>query len=75
MQVLVYGEWEGTSKNIHPFFTATYWETEKAPIKPLTFANAIRFVFVGTLSDGKRSQYVLYAANARPPVANKRKHL
>ena len=26
-------------------------------------------------SDCKRSQYVLYAANARPPVANKRKHL
>ena len=59
MQVLVYGEWEGSSKNIHPFFTATYWETEKEPLKPLTFANAIRFVFVGTLSEGKRPMYAI----------------
>jgi len=44
MKVLVYGEWEGSSKNIHPFFTATYWESEKAPLKPLNFANSIRFV-------------------------------
>ena len=28
MQVLVYGEWEGSSKNIKPFFTATYSESE-----------------------------------------------
>ena len=64
MQVLVYGEWEGTSKNIHPFFTATYWETEKAPLKPLTFANAIRFVFVGTLSSGKRPMYAIALVEA-----------
>ncbi len=59
MQVLVYGEWEGSSKNIHPFFTATYWETEKAPLKHLNFANTIRFVFVGTLSEGKRPMYAV----------------
>ena len=29
MQALVYGEWEGNSKNIKPFFTATYQEKEK----------------------------------------------
>ena len=28
MQVLVYGEWEGSTKNIKPFFTATYSESE-----------------------------------------------
>ena len=28
MQVLVYGEWEGSSKNIKSFFTATYSESE-----------------------------------------------
>ena len=64
MQVLVYGEWEGSSKNIHPFFTATYWETEKAPLKHLNFANAIRFVFVGTLSDGKRPMYAIALVEA-----------
>lgn len=64
MQVLVYGEWEGSSKNIHPFFTATYWETEKAPLKPLNFANSIRFVFVGTLSKGKRPIYAIALVEA-----------
>lgn len=64
MQVLVYGEWEGSSKNIHPFFTATYWETEKAPLKPLNFANSIRFVFVGTLSKGKRPMYAVALVEA-----------
>ena len=28
MQVLVYGEWEGSSKNVKSFFTATYSELE-----------------------------------------------
>ncbi|MCL9809063.1 glycosyltransferase [Flavobacterium luminosum] len=28
MQVLVYGEWEGSTKNIKPFFTATYSQEE-----------------------------------------------
>nr|WP_315152691.1 glycosyltransferase [uncultured Flavobacterium sp.] len=60
MQVLVYGEWEGSSKNILPFFTATYWEAEKEPLQSLSFTNTIRFVFVGTLSKGKRP---LYAVN------------
>lgn len=64
MQVLVYGEWEGSSKNIHPFFTATYWETEKAPLKPLNFADSIRFVFVGTLSEGKRPMYAIALVEA-----------
>lgn len=64
MQVLVYGKWEGNSKNILPFFTATYWESEKEPLKPLTFANDIRFVFVGTLSKGKRPMYAIVLVEA-----------
>ncbi|MGL2988082.1 glycosyltransferase [Flavobacterium sp. RSSA_27] len=64
MQVMVYGEWEGSSKNSKPFFTATYRETEKAPLKPLTFATAIRFVFVGTLSKGKRPLYAITLVEA-----------
>jgi len=64
MQVLVYGEWEGSSKNIKPFFTATYWETEKEPLQSLSFANTIRFVFVGTLSKGKRPMYAVTLVEA-----------
>src|SRR6478672_7514518 len=34
MQVLVYGRWENQSKNIKPFFTATYSESEKSEVMP-----------------------------------------
>ncbi|CAM2838127.1 Glycosyltransferase involved in cell wall bisynthesis [Flavobacterium succinicans] len=64
MKVLVYGEWEGNSKNIQPFFTATYWEAEKVPLKTLTFAGPIRFIFVGTLSQGKRPMYAVALVEA-----------
>lgn len=64
MQVLVYGEWEGSSKNIKSFFTATYWEIEKEPLQSLSFANTIRFVFVGTLSKGKRPMYAVTLVEA-----------
>lgn len=59
MQVLVYGEWKGSSKNIKPFFTATYSETKKEPILPRSLKQKINFVFVGTLSIGKMPFYAI----------------
>lgn len=59
MQVLVYGKWEGSSKNIKPFFTATYSETDKIPLQSLDLKGKIRFVFVGTLSKGKNALYAI----------------
>lgn len=60
MQVLVYGEWDNQSKNITPFFTATYHELDaKAPIIQRDFNSAIQFLFVGTLSEGKRPLYAV----------------
>lgn len=59
MQVLVYGAWEGSSKNIKPFFTATYSETKKEAILPRRLNSKIKFVFVGTLSIGKRPLYAI----------------
>lgn len=32
MQVLVYGEWEGSTRNIKPFFTASYKESDKTDV-------------------------------------------
>ena len=59
MQVLVYGEWEASSKNIKPFFTATYSETEiVAPISKRS-NEKINFMFVGMLSDGKQPLYAV----------------
>ncbi len=59
MQVLVYGQWEGSSKNIKPFFTATYSEADKLPIIPRVFQQEIRFVFVGSLVSGKNPLYAI----------------
>jgi len=59
MSVLVYGEWPDQSKNIVPFFTASYsehkigdWEAEK-------FHTPFWFLFVGNLSSGKRPMYAM----------------
>lgn len=63
MQVLVYGEWKGSSKNIKPFFTASYKESDKEDVslrKVLRQTqDVIRFLFVGTLAEGKRPLYAV----------------
>lgn len=59
MQVLVYGEWENQTKNVKPFFTATYKESDKTEIEPRKLENEISVVFVGTLSPGKRPIYAV----------------
>lgn len=59
IEVLVYGEWEGSSTNIKPFFTASYFEKEKLPLKTLDLNGTINFVFVGTLSSGKNPLYAV----------------
>lgn len=64
MQVLVYGQWEGSSKNIKPFFTATYNEVDKVPIVFKDLKHQIRFVFVGTLVKGKNPLYAIQLVEA-----------
>ena len=59
MQVLVYGEWENQSKNIRPFFTATYSELEKEYIPKKAFKSIIQFSFVGSLVAGKNPLYAI----------------
>ena len=59
MQVLVYGEWEGSTKNIKPFFTATYAEADKVPVLGKDLKTDIDFIFVGTLAKGKNPLYAI----------------
>ena len=59
MQVLVYGEWENCTKNIKPFFTASYFEKDKTEVKPRELSVRISFVFVGSLSNGKQPLYAI----------------
>lgn len=51
--VLVYGNWNSNSKNVIPFFTASYSESEKEFFSR-EFQRPFKFVFVGSLSEGKR---------------------
>ncbi|WP_320814514.1 glycosyltransferase [Flavobacterium sp.] len=57
-KVLVYGKWKNSSKNIKPFFTATYTSNDMKPIPLRSFNERIEFVFVGMLSVGKQPLYV-----------------
>lgn len=59
MSVLVYGNWQGQTKNIVPFFTATYRNSEVPPMRTPEFTHPIQVLFIGSLSSGKRPIYVL----------------
>jgi len=59
MQVLVYGEWAGSSKNIKPFFTATYREEDKIKLSPRVPREQLLFIFAGSLAPGKRPEYAI----------------
>lgn len=54
MKVLVYGDWEKQSKNIKPFFTATYRQSEIVPVADRNYSAILNFVFIGSLVEGKR---------------------
>jgi glycosyltransferase involved in cell wall biosynthesis len=78
MQVLVYGEWEGSTKNIKPFFTASYYERDKTPfdfLKKQKEAHvkelSTRFLFVGTLSKGKQPLYAVQLIEQLQHLGNK----
>jgi glycosyltransferase involved in cell wall biosynthesis len=59
IQVLVYGEWKSQTKNIKPFFTATYYENEKEAILSKSLDKTIKILFIGTLTKGKNPLYAI----------------
>lgn len=54
MQVLVYGDWQGQSRNVRPFFTASFSEREVREVREKNFEGPLTFLFVGNLVEGKR---------------------
>jgi len=58
MRVLVYGAWPNQSKNVLPFFTATYSKNE-IPWEARDWQSPVRMLFIGTLGPGKRPLYAL----------------
>lgn len=59
MKVLVYGEWDNTTANIKPFFTASYFKNQIIDTKPRALEGKLNFLFVGTLSNGKQPAYAI----------------
>jgi glycosyltransferase involved in cell wall biosynthesis len=52
-QVLVYGEWKNQSKNIKPFFTASYWSKDIIPVSEKDISGKLKLMFVGSLIPSK----------------------
>ena len=59
MTVLVYGQWKNQSKNIKPFFTATYNNSERINYNKKDFTKPLKFIFVGSLVEGKRPLFAV----------------
>ena len=59
MTVLVYGDYNIASANVKPFFTATYKESDKTEVQIKNLNSQIKFLFVGSLSKGKRPEYAM----------------
>jgi glycosyltransferase involved in cell wall biosynthesis len=59
MQVLIYGEWQGLTKNCKSFFTASYYEEEKESLIVKDLESKISFIFVGSLVKGKNPMYAV----------------
>ena len=53
-KVLVYGQWKNQTKNIKPFFTATYSREEIEKVQVKDFNKKIIFIYVGAFSKGKQ---------------------
>lgn len=51
--MLVYGEWPGQSKNVKPFYTASFSEKTILNVQEKKFQAPYHFVFVGNLVPGK----------------------
>ncbi|MGM0932641.1 MAG: glycosyltransferase family 4 protein [Bacteroidota bacterium] len=52
IKVLVYGDWPGQSKNIVPFFTASFSEKDREVLEK-DFTPPYKFVYTGNLVQGK----------------------
>jgi glycosyltransferase involved in cell wall biosynthesis len=53
MTTLVYGEWPDKTKNIKPFFTASYYEKDRVHVDKEPFDKEVKLAFVGGLTDNK----------------------
>lgn len=55
-KVLVYGNWDDSSSNVVPLFTASYRENEAEPVLKSSLKEKVKLVFVGAIYDGKNPE-------------------
>ena len=53
MQTLVYGDWENQTKNIKPFFTASYWSNDIVTMREKDICGKLKLIYVGSLIPSK----------------------
>lgn len=53
MSVLTYGEWSGQSRNVKPFYTASFTKKTTLKVQEKIFSEPWLFLFVGNLVQGK----------------------
>ena len=58
VKVLAYGEWLNQTKDILPFFTASFSEAEIEDVEK-DFKGELKFLFVGSLVEGKQPLYAI----------------
>ncbi|SFC74503.1 Glycosyltransferase involved in cell wall bisynthesis [Zunongwangia mangrovi] len=58
IKVLTYGKWPNQTKNIIPFFTASFSEVEIEEVEK-NFSGELKFLFVGSLVEGKQPLYAI----------------
>ena len=59
MQALVYGDWPDKTRNIKPFFTATYSQKQMKPIAKPGFETGVNLIFVGVLEAHKSPETII----------------
>lgn len=64
MKVLVYGDWENQTKNIKPFFTATFKDSEREKPTIRDYKETLKFTFIGSLVEGKRPLFCIQCIEA-----------
>ncbi|MFV9550634.1 glycosyltransferase family 4 protein [Algibacter sp. PT7-4] len=64
MTAIVYGNWKNQSKNIKAFFTASFTNAERVILKKREYTGELKFVFLGSLVEGKRPLLALKIVEA-----------
>ncbi|MFC0605113.1 glycosyltransferase [Winogradskyella pulchriflava] len=59
IKVLVYGEWPNETKNVYPFISATYKDSEKLALEKRNYNGKLKFVFIGAMVIGKRPKFTV----------------